>query len=255
MSSLSILMPVYNELRTVDAAITEVLSTDLPVDDVELVIVDDGSTDGTRELLRDMELPEAVKLVMHESNRGKGAAIRTALEHAGCDYAAIMDADLEYEPADLGRVLEPLLSGDAQVVYGTRGFESHSSYSFWYVMGNKAVTLAANVLFDRWLADVMTCHKAMPTSVWRSLGLTANGFAIEPEITGRVLALGYQIYEVPIRYRARTRQEGKKLTAADGLRSLAMLVRCRLRAGHVQPRPSLTRRALKRAGRRDRERV
>jgi glycosyltransferase involved in cell wall biosynthesis len=214
--------------------------------------VDDGSTDGTRELLRGLDLPDSVKVALHDANRGKGAAIRTGLEHATGDYAAIMDADLEYDPADLAGVLEPLLSGEAQVVFGTRGFASHSSYSFWYVVGNKAVTLAANILFDRWLADVMTCHKAMATSIWRSLGLTANGFAIEPEITGRVLSLGYQVYEVPIRYRARTRQEGKKLTALDGLRSLVMLVRCRLRAGHVRERPSITRRALRRAGRGDR---
>ena len=135
-------------------------------------------------------------------------------------------------------MLEPLLSGEAHVVYGVRGFESHSSYSFWYVIGNRVVTMAANVLFDRWLADVMTCHKAMSTSLWKSLDLGANGFTIEPEITGRVLAAGYQIYEIPIRYRARTRQEGKKLTAADGLRSVAMLAKCRVEAGRLRRRAS-----------------
>src|SRR5215203_1086973 len=145
-------MPVYNELNTVEQAVSEAAAADLPVDEVQLVVVDDGSTDGTRELLQAIGLHEDVELVLHERNRGKGAAIRTALEHARGDYAAVMDADLEYDPADLARVLEPLLSGEAHVVYGVRGFESHSSYSFWYVIGNRVVTMAANVLFDRWLA-------------------------------------------------------------------------------------------------------
>jgi dolichol-phosphate hexosyltransferase len=228
MASLSILMPVYNERRTVERAIEDALGAELPVEHRELIVVDDGSTDGTRELLTGSSLPEDVRLVLHERNRGKGAAVRTALEHATGDFAAILDADLEYQAADLAPVVEPLLAGEANVVFGTRAWASHSAYSFWYVVGNKAVTLAANVLYNCFISDVMTCHKAMRTDLFRSLPLRERGFAIEPEIAARVLRAGERIYEVPISYRARTREEGKKLTALDGLRVLRTLVRCRV---------------------------
>lgn len=225
---LSILMPVFNERATVERAIEDALSADLPVEHRQLVLVDDGSTDGTRELLTGMALPENVKLVLHESNLGKGAAIRTALQQATGEFAAILDADLEYQASDLGPVIAPLLAGEATVVFGTRAWASHTAFSFWYVMGNKAVTLAANVLYNCFISDVMTCHKAMRTELFRSLPLRERGFAIEPEIAARVLRAGERIYEVPITYRARTREEGKKLTALDGLRVLRTLVRCRL---------------------------
>jgi glycosyltransferase involved in cell wall biosynthesis len=223
-------MPVYNERATVEEAIRQVLSTEYPVDSVELVIVDDGSQDGTREILGAVDDPR-VRVVEHERNGGKGVAIQTALQHATGDFAAIMDADLEYDPADLTKLLEPLVHDEVDVVFGRRGFESHSAFSFWYVVGNKGVTLVANVLFNSWLADIMTCHKAMRTEVFRSLDLKSPGFDIEPEITGKLLAGGYQIYEVPIRYQARGRTEGKKLTATDGLRVIRKLVECRMQAG------------------------
>jgi dolichol-phosphate hexosyltransferase len=225
---LSILMPVFNERPTVERAIEDALGAELPVERRELVLVDDGSTDGTRELLAAMTVPENVKLVLHERNLGKGAAIRTALQHATEEFAAILDADLEYEASDLGLVIAPLLEGEATVVFGTRAWASHTAFSFWYVMGNKAVTLAANVLYNCFISDVMTCHKAMRTELFRSLRLRERGFAIEPEIAARVLRAGERIYEVPIDYRARTRDEGKKLTALDGLRVLRTLVRCRV---------------------------
>jgi glycosyltransferase involved in cell wall biosynthesis len=228
---LSILMPVFNELDTVSTAIDQVLRASYPIDDVELVIVDDGSTDGTTELLSRRSKDPRVTLVFHEHNAGKGAAVQTALLHARGAYAAIMDADLEYDPSDIGKLLEPVITGEADVVYGTRGFESHSAFSFWYVIGNKAVTLAANLLFNSYLADIMTCHKVMRTEIFRSLQLRSRGFDIEPEITGRLLAGGHQIYEVPVRYRARGRAEGKKLTAIDGLRVLRTLLECRLNSG------------------------
>jgi glycosyltransferase involved in cell wall biosynthesis len=226
--SLSILMPVFNERSTVEAAIEDALSADLPVESRQLVIVDDGSTDGTRELLASREWPDNVKVVHHDRNRGKGAAVRTALQHATGDFAAILDADLEYRAADLAHVLEPLVSGEASVVFGTRAWTSQSSFSFWYVMGNKAVTLATNVLYNCWISDVMTCHKAMRTDLFRSLPLRERGFAIEPEIAARVLRAGERIHEVPIHYRARSREAGKKLTTTDGLRVLRTLLRCRL---------------------------
>jgi dolichol-phosphate hexosyltransferase len=228
MPDLSILMPVYNERATVEEAIERALEAPLPVESRQLLVVDDGSTDGTRELLLGREWPPEVDVHLHERNGGKGAAVRTAIEHATGRWAAILDADLEYDAADIGRLLEPLQSGDAEVVYGVRGFDSRSAFSFWYVAGNKAVTMVANVIFNSWLADIMTCHKAMATDVWRSLDLRARGFELEGEITARVLASGRRIYEVPITYRARGREEGKKLTALDAARVVAMLVRRRL---------------------------
>ena len=225
---LSILMPVFDEVATVEAAIDDALSAELPVSGRQLVIVDDGSTDGTRELLEERTWPDRVEIVFHERNRGKGAAVRTALQRAACEFTAVLDADLEYRAADLADVLEPLVSGEATVVFGTRAWTSQSSFSFWYVMGNKAVTFATNVLYNCWISDLMTCHKAMRTELFRSLPLREKGFAIEPEIAARVLRAGERIHEVPIHYRARGRDAGKKLTAADGLRVFRTLVRCRL---------------------------
>lgn len=227
MPELSILMPVYNERATVVEAIERALEAELPVESRQLVVVDDGSTDGTRELLRERDWPDEVSLHFRDRNGGKGAAVRTAIEHATGDWAAILDADLEYDAADIGRLLEPLQSGEAEVVFGVRGFDSRSAFSFWYVVGNKAVTMVANVIFNSWLADIMTCHKAMSTEIWRSLDLSARGFDLEGEITARVLASGRRVYEVPITYRARGREEGKKLTAVDAARVIVMLLRRR----------------------------
>jgi dolichol-phosphate hexosyltransferase len=227
-SSVTILMPVYNERATVDAAIEDALGAELGVSARQLVVVDDGSTDGTRELLRSRAWPDNVTVVYHERNAGKGAAVRTALEHATGEFSAILDADLEYRAADLEPLLRPLLDGEANVVFGTRSWASHSAFSFWYVLGNKAVTLATNMIYNCWISDVMTCHKVMRTELFRSLGLSERGFGIEPEIAARVLLAGERIYEVPITYRARTRDEGKKLTALDGLRVFRTLLRCRV---------------------------
>ena len=226
--SLTILMPVYNERATVEAAIADALGAALPVDARELVIVDDGSTDGTRELLTGREWGENVRVLLHDRNRGKGAAVRTALESATGSIAAILDADLEYEAAGLADVVAPILDGRANVVFGTRAWTSHSAFGFWYVMGNKAVTFATNILYNSWISDVMTCHKAMRTELFRSLRLRERGFAIEPEIAARVLRSGERIYEVPVAYAARSREEGKKLTAFDGVRVLRTLLRCRI---------------------------
>jgi glycosyltransferase involved in cell wall biosynthesis len=220
-------MPVFNERLRLERAVDAVLAANVS-DDLELLIVDDGSTDGTREILREGSWPAEVRVIYHDRNRGKGAAIRTALAEARGLYTTIMDADLEYEPSDIPALLGPLRAGDAQAVFGTRGFQSHSAYSFWYVVGNRAVTFAANLLYNSWVSDMMTGQKAMSTELFRSLELRAGGFAIEAEITARLLRGGVRIYEVPITYTARSREEGKKLTAVDGLRVVRTLLRCRV---------------------------
>jgi dolichol-phosphate hexosyltransferase len=224
---LSVLMPVYNERSSVERAIADVVGSRIS-DSLELVVVDDGSTDGTRELLRDGEWPEQVRVLFHDRNRGKGAALRTALAEARGTFSAVMDADLEYDSSDIALLLEPLRTGDAEAVFGTRGFQSHSAYSFWYVVGNRVVTLTANLIYNSWISDMMTGQKAMRTELFRSLRLRERGFAIEAEITARLLGRQIRIYEVPIVYRARRREEGKKLTALDGLRVLRTLLRCRV---------------------------
>lgn len=234
---LSVLMPVYNEGATIARAIEQVLAAQLPIAARELVVVDDRSTDGTREWLLAQEWPAEVRLVLHDRNRGKGAAVRTALEHARGTYATVMDADLEYDPRSIGALLAPLLREDAEAVYGVRGFDAGSAYSFWYVLGNKVVTMTMNVLFNTWLADIMTCQKVLPTALWRQLKLRESGFAFEAEITARLARARVRIYEVPVTYHARSREEGKKLTALDGLRVLRTLVRCRLdRVDLIDPR-------------------
>jgi glycosyltransferase involved in cell wall biosynthesis len=222
----SILMPVFNELTTVERAIEETLATDgLP--DFELIVVDDGSTDGTREILRAGDFGPRVRIVFHDRNQGKGAAVRTALRHARGRFSTILDADLEYSAADLVALLEPLLEGLSRAAFGVRAFDGYTSHSYLFVLGNRGVTWAANVLFNVYLRDLMTCHKAIESELFRTLPLTARGFDIEPEIVGLLLRRGVRIFEVPVRYRARSHQEGKKLTKLDGLRVLRTLVRCR----------------------------
>jgi glycosyltransferase involved in cell wall biosynthesis len=223
---LSILMPVYNERERVERAIAEVLDTPLPTD-FELIVVDDGSTDGTREILRGQDWDSRVRLIEHPENRGKGAAVQTALADARGDFAAIFDADLEYDPTDLGLLMPPLLDGRTNACFGVRAFDGYTSHSFLFVLGNKGVTFACNVLFNVYLHDIMTCHKMIRTDVFRSLPLTSAGFAIEPEITARLVQRGERIFEVPVHYRARATEEGKKLTALDGFRVLGTLLRCR----------------------------
>jgi glycosyltransferase involved in cell wall biosynthesis len=226
MSQLTILMPVYNEAPTVEQAIDEVLRADLPVD-FDLIVVDDGSSDGTREILEAGSWPDRVRVLHHDSNQGKGAAGRTALQAADGRFSAIFDADLEYDPADLAQLLEPLLRGDARAAFGVRTFSGYTSHSFLYVLGNRGVTLAANVLFNVYLKDLMTCHKVIDTDLFRSLPLRTKGFSIEPEIAARLVQRGERIYELPVHYHARKTEEGKKLTAVDGLRVLWTLLRCR----------------------------
>lgn len=224
---LSVLVPVYNEAATLNAALKRVLDVDYPCD-VEVVVVNDGSGDGTAAILDALDDPR-VTVVHHPVNRGKGAAIRTAAESASGDYMIICDADLEYAPEEIPSLLAPVLAGDAKVVYGTRTFGSHTAYSFWYVLGNKGVTLFANVLYDCWISDLETCFKLMPLPLYRELDVRSAGFGMEAEVTGKLLVRGYRPYEVPISYKARSREEGKKLTWKDGVEALWILTRERAR--------------------------
>jgi len=223
-ADLSVLIPVYNEERTLERLLDAV--EERP-EVSELVIVDDGSTDRTPEILSGRDFKVPVQVIRHERNRGKGAALRTAIAAATGDVALVQDADLEYDPAEFPLLLAPIERGRAEVVYGSRSFAAHSAYSFWFVIGNKLVTLWTNVLFNSYLSDMETCYKLMPLPVWRSLDLRSDGFDIEPEITAKLLRSGRRIYEVPISYAARGRVEGKKLTWRDGVMALWTLSRIR----------------------------
>ena len=221
---LSVLMPALNEGRTIDKVVDAVLRVDLPL---EIVLVDDGSTDDTWAQMQARADGARVRAYRHTVNMGKGAAIRTALQHARGDLVIIQDADLEYDPKDFIRLIEPIRSGRAEVVYGTRKFSSHTAYSFWYVMGNRLVTLAANVMYNAYLSDLETGYKLMSREVALTLDLEARGFELEPEITAKLLRSGHRIYEVPVEYAARSRAEGKKLKPSDGLKALLALARYR----------------------------
>lgn len=228
MVDLSILMPAYNERATIVEAIKRVIAAEYPVDSWELIVVENGSTDGTRATLEGCEWSSQVKIVHVERNRGKGHAVRLALGEAIGRYAAILDADLEYRPDEIGGLLEPLLAGEADAVFGTRMFQSHSAFGFWYVVGNRVINTAANILYNAWISDVLNCLKVMPTDTFRSLHLREDGFGIDAEILARLLKRKMTIYEIPVTYRARSREEGKKIRVRDGARAFATLVRCRI---------------------------
>jgi glycosyltransferase involved in cell wall biosynthesis len=233
---LSIVMPVYNEERRVAEAVKRVLEVNYP-SDVELVVVDDGSKDGTVAILTAFDDPR-LRLIRHPKNKGKGAAVRTGAQNALGEYLVILDADLEYDPRDIPRLLAPVLDGRTQVVFGSRSFGGQTAYSFWYVMGNKFVTTFANVLFNCYISDLETCYKLMPTALYRELAIRSNGFGMEAELTGKLLRRGVRPHEIPISYQARTRAEGKKITWVDGVEALWILFRERLRR---RPRKAMAR--------------
>ncbi|MDG4828766.1 glycosyltransferase family 2 protein [Solwaraspora sp. WMMD1047] len=225
---LSILMPVYNEEERIAEALKQALAVNYPCE-IELVVVNDGSRDGTGAILDGAADDARLRVITHSRNAGKGAAIKTAVDSAEGDYLVILDADLEYDPMDIPKLLDPVLDGRAEVVYGNRTFGSHSAYSFWYVMGNKAVTTAANVLFNSYIGDLETCFKLLPVELYRSLEIKSRGFGMEAEVTGKLLRRKIRPYEVPISYRARGREEGKKITWKDGVEALWILGRERTR--------------------------
>jgi glycosyltransferase involved in cell wall biosynthesis len=226
---LSILMPVYNEVNTLQSAVKRVLAVDYQVE-IELIIVDDGSTDGTRDLYSHWAGEPRIVIHLKESNGGKGSAIRKGAELATGDYVIMCDADLEYAPEEIPGLLRPVLDGIATVVYGTRTFGSHNAYSYLYVLGNRGVTTVANILFNCYISDLETCFKLMPLQLYRKLDVRSAGFGMEAEVTGKILRTGERPYEVPISYKARSRDEGKKLTWRDGVEAIWILARERARA-------------------------
>lgn len=227
---LCIIMPVYNERQTVQEIVQRVLDVDLNGIQKELILVDDGSTDGTRDVLHAMgrqELP-GIKIVLHHQNQGKGAAIRTGLGHANGDLIVIQDADLEYDPRDYTILLQPILDGKADVVYGSRFLGPHRAFNFLHMVGNKFLTLVTNVLYNTILTDMETCYKVFRVEVLRNMRIRSNRFDFEPEITAKVLKRGYRVFEVPISYSGRDLNEGKKISAwRDGLPALWALIKYR----------------------------
>ncbi|MGA7912403.1 MAG: glycosyltransferase family 2 protein [Candidatus Dormiibacterota bacterium] len=223
---LSVMMPIFNEERTLNVILEHVLEQP---EVGEVIAVDDGSTDRSWEILSHFAGGDPrVRAFRQATNQGKGAALRRAITELRMPFAVVQDADLEYDPRDYPVLLHPLLEGRADVVYGVRGFAGQTAFSFWFVMGNKAVTLATNLLFDCYISDLETGFKVLRSDLWRRLHLDGNRFDVEPDVTARALRLGYRIHEVPIHYYARSRDEGKKLTWRDGVRALGALIRLRV---------------------------
>ena len=222
---LSVLMPVYNEVKTLSAVIEQVMGVDI---DKEIIIVDDGSTDGSRELLEsDYRDRPGIKIIFHKTNMGKGAAVKEALESATGDYAIIQDGDLEYDPQDYRLLLEKAKEG-FDVVYGSRFAKTWRVTPLYHFLVNKFLTVITNILFGSKLTDMETCYKMIRTDIFKNLDIRSRHFEIEPEITAKLLKEGYQITEVPVSYKGRSYNEGKKITWKDGIETLWTLLKYRL---------------------------
>jgi dolichol-phosphate hexosyltransferase len=227
---LSLVMPVYNEGATLRTILEALGRVDMPVP-WELIVVDDGSSDGAVDTIERDWVPSAerVLIVQARANRGKGSALRKGFSLATGDILGVQDADLEYDPAQIPTMIEPILSGRTEVVFGTRQFGSHASFSFWYVVGNRLMSLTASALFDRYITDAYTCYKFFTRERYEQLRLTADGFEIEAELTGGLARNGARIYEIPITYQARSRDDGKKIHPRDGVTGVLRLLRVRIR--------------------------
>jgi glycosyltransferase involved in cell wall biosynthesis len=225
---LSIVVPVYNEESTVRAVIERLLSIDLPVER-EILVVNDGSTDGTRKVLDALPSAGVLRIVHAAANGGKGRAIRTGFEQARGSIVAIQDADLELDPAQLATLVQPILAGHTKVVYGSRFLHGSQGAPFISVAANRFLTALTNVLYGARLTDMETCYKVMRSEVARELRLEANRFDIEPEITGKLLRAGHRIIERPVRFEPRSRAQGKKIGWRDGVKAIAVLAKHRFK--------------------------
>ena len=220
---LSVVMPVYNERTTIDEIVRRVLAVPLRI---ELIVVDDGSVDGTADLLDSLQRELGFTL-LRQANAGKGAALRRGFAAVTGDIVVIQDADLEYSPEEFPSLIELICQGKADVVYGSRFLGRHRAFMFAHYMGNKLVTFATNLLYNTMLTDMETCYKAMRTDVIRSMTLKSNGFGIEPELTAKIFKRGYRVYEVPITYAGRGYEQGKKITWRAGFTALWVLLKYR----------------------------
>ena len=220
---LSVVMPVYNERTTIDEIVRRVLAVPLRI---ELIVVDDGSTDGTGDMLDALQR-ELKFILLHQKNAGKGAALRRGFAAVTGDIMVIQDADLEYSPEEFPELIELICQDKADVVYGSRFLGRHRVFMFTHYLGNRIVTLATNILYNTMLTDMETCYKAMRVEVLRSMTLQSSGFAIEPEITAKIFKRGYRVYEIPITYAGRGYDQGKKITWVAGFGALWVLLKYR----------------------------
>jgi glycosyltransferase involved in cell wall biosynthesis len=223
----SFLVPAYNEATTIVEVLDRVSDLDL---EKQIVVVDDGSTDGTGDLVEVWSRQRDDVVLVRQANRGKGAAVRAAIPHADGDICVIQDADLEYDPADVPALIEPILRGSADVVFGSRlsGGKPQRVYMFWHLVGNRFLSMLTNVLFNTTLSDMETGYKAFRTEILRSLDLRQDDFGIEPEITAKICKRKLRVYELPIAYYGRTYAEGKKITWRDGFKAIRVLLSVRL---------------------------
>ena len=223
---LSIIVPVFNERNTIQEILRRIRSVDLGEIKKEIIVVDDGSTDGTGDILK-LEEDMTCRVVRHGENAGKGAAVRTALPHATGDYVIIQDADLEYDPDDYRVLLAPILKKKAEVVYGSRFTGEHRDMLFWHMLGNKFLSFVTNVLYNTTLSDMETCYKMFTRGSLEGITIKSNRFDFEPEVTAKILKKKIRIYEVPISYAGREYHEGKKIRWFDGVIALWALTKYR----------------------------
>lgn len=217
---LSVVVPCYNEVKTIMSLVQAVEAS--PHQPKEIIIVDDFSTDGTREILKSQVEPRGVRVLYHEKNQGKGAALRTGFQHCTGEVVIVQDADLEYDPQEYPHVLKPILKGQADVVFGSRfmGHRAHRVVYFWHMIGNKFLTMLSNIFTNLNLTDMETCYKAFRREIIQAITIEEDRFGFEPEITAKVAKLKCRIYEVGISYHGRTYEEGKKIGWKDGLRAI-----------------------------------